>query len=124
MQVWCGLAEAREQARACLGGDGDLLPTAVRALLRAGTAAAPATAAAAAVAVMAATGGGGPAPASSTVLTAAMVQRVASASALAQSGRAEITYRETDNGALQVSGTDSIATRTVPPISRNSRMER
>jgi hypothetical protein len=39
-----------------------------------------------------------------------MVQRVASASrlALAQSGRATITYRQMDNGALQVSGTDSI----------------
>lgn len=77
--------------------------------LRAGIAAAAATAAA--VAVMVATGGGGAAPAPSTVLTAAMVQRVASASrlALAQSGRAKITYRQTDNGALQVSGTDSIA---------------
>jgi hypothetical protein len=44
------------------------------------------------------------------VLTAATVQRVASASrlALAQSGQATITYREYSNGALQVSGTDSI----------------
>lgn len=76
-----------------------------------GAAAAPATAAAAAVAAIAASSGGGGTPAPSTVLTAAMVQRVASASrlALAQSGRAKITYRETDNGALQVTGTDSIA---------------
>jgi hypothetical protein len=79
--------------------------------LRVSIAAAPATAAAVAVAVIVAAGSGGAEPARSTVLTAAMVQRVASASrlALAQSGKATITYREISNGALQVSGTDSIA---------------
>lgn len=80
-------------------------------VLRVSAAAVPATAAAAAVAVVAASSSGGGMPAPSTVLTVAMVQRVASASrlALAQSGQAKITYRETDNGALQVTGTDSIA---------------
>jgi hypothetical protein len=77
--------------------------------LRAGIAAVPAAAAVAAVAVVVATAGGSAPP--STVLTAAMVQRVASASrlALAQSGQAEITYRQTQNGALQVFGTHRIA---------------
>jgi hypothetical protein len=79
--------------------------------LRAGIAAVPVTATVAAVAVIVATAGGSAPPPPSTVLTAAMIQRVASASrlALAQSGQAKITYRQTQNGALQVSGTHSIA---------------
>ena len=50
------------------------------------------------------------APAKSAVLTAAMVHRVSSESrlALARSGRATISYRLTDNGVAQLSGTDSI----------------
>jgi hypothetical protein len=78
--------------------------------LRAGIAATLLAAAVAAAAVTVATAGGS-APPPSTVLTAAMVQRVASASrlALAQSGQAEITYRQTQNGALQVFGTHRIA---------------
>ncbi len=49
-------------------------------------------------------------PARPVVLTAAMVKRVASESrhALAHSGRATISYRITDNGALNGSGTDRI----------------
>jgi hypothetical protein len=70
-------------------------------------------AAATAVAVVLATGGG---PASragaarSTVLTAAMVRHVASASALAleTSGRAVIGYKTSQNGVPQVAGTDDI----------------
>jgi hypothetical protein len=70
-------------------------------------------AAATAVAVVLATGGGpagGPAPARSTVLTAAMVRRVARASALAMatSGRAITRYSTSQDGALQVSGTDDM----------------
>ena len=78
------------------------------------------TAAAAAVAVaMLAAGAGGPAPAgvparggtpAPVLLTAAMVRQVASASrsALALSGQATISYRDTQAGALQVAGTDHI----------------
>lgn len=71
-----------------------------------------ATAAGTAFAVALATGGGQPqaAPASSAVLTAAMVRHVASASALAlaTSGRAVTRYHTSQDGALQVSGTDDI----------------
>jgi hypothetical protein len=76
-----------------------------------GVTAALAAAAATALVATTATGGGGAAPSGSAVLTATMVERVASASrlALAHSGRAKIAYRETDNGVLQVSGTDNIA---------------
>ena len=76
-----------------------------------GVTAALAAAAATVLVATTATGGGGAAPSGSAVLTAAMVERVASASrlALAHSGRAKIAYRETDNGVLQVSGTDNIA---------------
>jgi hypothetical protein len=71
------------------------------------------TAAATAGAVVLATGGGPggqPGPARSTVLTAAMVRHVASASALAMatSGRAVTRYRTSQDGALQVSGTDDM----------------
>jgi hypothetical protein len=78
------------------------------------------TAAAAAVAVaMLAAGAGGPAPGgvsakggtpAPVLLTAAMVRQVASASrsALALSGQATISYRDTQAGALQVAGTDHI----------------
>jgi hypothetical protein len=70
------------------------------------------------VAVVISTGGGQPGggqpggghPARSTVLTAAMVRHVASASAvaLATSGRAVITYRTSQNGTLQVAGADNV----------------
>ena len=83
--------------------------------MRAGIVAVPAAAAAVAAAMIvpAVRGGaapGTPGPARPTVLTAAAVQRMASQSrlALAQSGRATISYRLTDNGALQGSGTDRI----------------
>jgi hypothetical protein len=78
------------------------------------------TAAAAAVVVaMLAAGAGGPVPAgvsakggtrAPVLLTAAMVRQVASASrsALALSGQATISYRDTQAGALQVAGTDHI----------------
>lgn len=77
--------------------------------LRAGLVAVPATAAA--VSLIVSTGGGGVAPRQAAVLTAAMVQRVASDSrlALAHSGRAAISYRLTDNGAWQASGIDTIS---------------
>jgi hypothetical protein len=72
-----------------------------------------AAAAATAAAVVLATAGGqagGTAPARSTVLTAAMVRHVASASALAlaTSGRAITRYSTSQDGALQVSGTDDM----------------
>ena len=83
--------------------------------MRAGIVAVPAAAAAVAAAMIVPAVGGGaapgtPGPARPTVLTAATVQRMASQSrlALAQSGRATISYRLTDNGALQGSGTDRI----------------
>jgi hypothetical protein len=78
--------------------------------IRAGIAAVPAAAAAAAVTVIVSAGVGGAAPGQPAVLTAAMVQRMASQSRLAsaQSGRATIAYRMTDNGAWQGSGTDTI----------------
>jgi hypothetical protein len=77
------------------------------------------TAAAVAVAVLAAGVGGRAAPGGAArgggtrapvLLTAAMVRQVASASrsALALSGRATISYRNTQAGALQVTGTDRI----------------
>jgi hypothetical protein len=72
-----------------------------------------AAAAATAAAVVLATGGGpagAPATAPPAVLTAAMVRHVASASALAlaTSGRAVTSYRTSQDGKLQVSGTDDI----------------
>jgi hypothetical protein len=80
--------------------------------MQAGLVAAPAAAAAAAaaVAMLVSAGGRGAAPGKSTVLTTATVQRMASESrlALAQSGRATISYRLSDNGASQGSGRDSI----------------
>jgi hypothetical protein len=75
------------------------------------------TVAAAAAVAMVVSGGGNvvapaakPAQAKPVVLTAAMVKRVASESrlALAHSGRATITYRMTDNGVLNGTGTDRI----------------
>ena len=75
------------------------------------------TAAAAAAVTLVMTGGGSVAvpvakhaPAKPVVLTAAMVKRVASESrlALAHSGRATISYRTTENGALNGTGTDRI----------------
>jgi hypothetical protein len=72
------------------------------------------TACAAAVAVLVATAGSGAPPAGSmtppAVITAAMVRQVATASrsALANSGRAVVAYRTTQNGAPQDSGTDTI----------------
>jgi hypothetical protein len=68
-----------------------------------------------AVAVLAATAGGGAPPRARrgqqpVLLTVATVRQVAAASrsALANSGRAVVTYRTTQNGALQDSGTDTI----------------
>jgi hypothetical protein len=78
--------------------------------LRVSLLATPVTAAAAAVAVLVATSGGAE-HARAAVLTAEMVHRLADASrlAMAESGRTTISYRETDNGTLQVTGTDKIA---------------
>ncbi len=70
----------------------------------------PVTAAAVGVAVaMASAGSAAPSP-GSAVLTAAAVHKMANASAraLAHSGRVEITYRESSNGALQVTGRSGI----------------
>jgi hypothetical protein len=72
----------------------------------------PATATAVAVAVLVATSGSssGAQPVKSTVLTAATVHKMASASrlALAHSGRVVIVYRERANGALQDTGSYGI----------------
>jgi hypothetical protein len=72
--------------------------------------AAAAVGSAAAIAVQLASPASGPAGGQKVILTAAMVRHVASASrsALANSGRAEISYRDTQDGVLQDTGTDDI----------------